>query len=380
MKKVFFTVLLSQSANIALFGQCTANYTYFDNSDSIVFQNLSLGTNNHFYWNFGDGSGSNAVNPLHVFPGDGEYLVTLYVHDLVTDCSAYVQNWITVDKIDTFACQLLLSYDVYNCGDYTCLLTTDLSSNCSSFYIDCDAAHGLNSAWDIIFANSTSCPALFLDRIQAYSNIPPIGYKIEKEYYKTFPYQFDPSVNYQPCSANFEIITEYQDSGALVTFTAMNQNATSYEWIVTGFGQPIYYYTPIATHFYPYFYFERYMPWMVYLRLYDATNNCGDTVIQQILIKSLNYEHAVSVPELKNNTAEIKLYPNPTNGQFTLEFDAKQSTNEILYLTDALGNDVTVYQLDIHSGKNSFDINLESLANGIYYLRFGERVIKLVKG
>lgn len=378
MKKIFATAIILFAFRVIIFGQCEANYTYFDSSDSITFQNLTSGANNHFYWNFGDGSGSTDENPLHVFPDDGEYLVTLYVHDTLTNCSDYVENWITVDKIDTFACQLFLYYELYDCGVDSCLLTTDLSNNCSDYSIDCDAAQAMNAAWDISLGDGWKS-TLFLVRLQAYSNIEPIGTKIEKEYYKTFPNQFDRSLNYQSCSANFEIHTEYRDTGALVTFTAMNKSATSYEWIVTGFGQPIFYYTPVAAHFYPYIDFEKYVPWMVNLRLYDANNNCGDTVRQQILIKTPNYGYWWGIDEHSSLKRDLQLYPNPSNGNFTLEFDALQSADEIIYITDALGSTVKSYQFDINSGKNSLEINLESLADGIYYLRLGEEVMKVFK-
>lgn len=94
---------------------------------------------------------------------------------------------------------------------------------------------------------------------------------------------------------------------------------------------------------------------------------------------TFNCVNIVGIDETPSSESNLKLYPNPFNGSFTLEFDAKQSANETLYLIDGLGNTVKFYQFDIISGKNSFDINLESLASGLYYLRFGEKVIKLVK-
>ncbi|MBK8875708.1 MAG: PKD domain-containing protein [Bacteroidetes bacterium] len=51
----------------SIYGQCTANYSYIANGETLSFTNLSSFSNAHFYWNFGDGSGSNDHSPIHVF-------------------------------------------------------------------------------------------------------------------------------------------------------------------------------------------------------------------------------------------------------------------------------------------------------------------------
>ncbi len=48
--------------------------------DPVVFNNNSA-NGNDFYWDFGDGTHSQDVNPSHVYPGPGNYTVTLIVTD-----------------------------------------------------------------------------------------------------------------------------------------------------------------------------------------------------------------------------------------------------------------------------------------------------------
>ena len=43
----------------------------------IIFQNTTTGTVNRFLWEFGDGTKSNAANPIHQYELPGEKLVTL---------------------------------------------------------------------------------------------------------------------------------------------------------------------------------------------------------------------------------------------------------------------------------------------------------------
>ncbi len=48
--------------------------------DPVIFNNNSA-NGNAFYWDFGDGSTSTAVNPSHLYPGAGNFTVTLVVTD-----------------------------------------------------------------------------------------------------------------------------------------------------------------------------------------------------------------------------------------------------------------------------------------------------------
>lgn len=48
--------------------------------DPVIFNNNSS-NGNAFFWNFGDNTTSTAVNPVHLYPGPGDYTVTLVVSD-----------------------------------------------------------------------------------------------------------------------------------------------------------------------------------------------------------------------------------------------------------------------------------------------------------
>jgi PKD repeat protein len=81
VNKFFIILIILLVRTIAAIGQCSASYSYSGNSDTLTFTNESTVSNAHFYWNFGDGSGSNEFSPTHIFPDDGKYLVTLYGAD-----------------------------------------------------------------------------------------------------------------------------------------------------------------------------------------------------------------------------------------------------------------------------------------------------------
>src|SRR4051812_26288841 len=96
---LFFLIVITVN------GQCTADYSYSgENIDTVAFTNLSIASNAHYFWNFGDGSGSNEVNPIHIYPDDGHYLVSLYVLDTISRCSNAKDSWVDVIKPDTILC------------------------------------------------------------------------------------------------------------------------------------------------------------------------------------------------------------------------------------------------------------------------------------
>lgn len=62
--------------------------------------------------------------------------------------------------------------------------------------------------------------------------------------------------------------------------------------------------------------------------------------------------------------SEIKMYPNPNNGSFTLETDGNAGKASIL---NALG--VVVHEIDLNENTKNYDINMSEKPTGIYLLR-----------
>lgn len=78
---------------------------------------------------------------------------------------------------------------------------------------------------------------------------------------------------------------------------------------------------------------------------------------------------ATDINEFKLSKS-LNLYPNPTqNGQSVLSFDIENSVNVKVELLNNLGQTIKqVYQGQINSGVNKFDINTSSLNSGIYFV------------
>ena len=75
---------------------------------------------------------------------------------------------------------------------------------------------------------------------------------------------------------------------------------------------------------------------------------------------STNCQLITSINSVDKNSNEIKIYPNPSNGSFTADFD--QSIKSI-WLTDLLGNIIVK-----HETNNQTKFNIDNLSSGTYIL------------
>jgi hypothetical protein len=64
----------------------------------------------------------------------------------------------------------------------------------------------------------------------------------------------------------------------------------------------------------------------------------------------------------------VNAYPNPTEGQYTVDFTSTQAFNADMFLTDVNGKLVKkVTTMNVISGNNSVNVNLSDLSGGTYY-------------
>jgi len=69
-------------------------------NDDVKFQNISVGENLTYSWNFGDSSSSNAETPVKQYTGDGDYTATLIVTDAFGCTDTVIkQNYIQVKTV-----------------------------------------------------------------------------------------------------------------------------------------------------------------------------------------------------------------------------------------------------------------------------------------
>ena len=70
------------------------------------------------------------------------------------------------------------------------------------------------------------------------------------------------------------------------------------------------------------------------------------------------------------NGTYISFYPNPTNGQLNLEFNSIENSNVYVSIVDLMGKVVYKRKLSLSQGYEQIPVDLKSLNQGVYLLRF----------
>jgi Tol biopolymer transport system component len=66
--------------------------------------------------------------------------------------------------------------------------------------------------------------------------------------------------------------------------------------------------------------------------------------------------------------SSVNSYPNPTNGEYTVEFTSTKGFNADVYITDLNGRMVRkVTTMNVISGDNLVNVNLSDLNSGLYF-------------
>lgn len=361
MKKIIgliiFFVLTSRMAS----GQCNALYSFGAYFETVEFYNQSTVANAHYFWNFGDGTGSNIYNPVHKFPENGNYLVTLFATDTVTNCSSYYEYWVNVTKYSTDSCQTSISDDIATFSGDDFFQIINQSINCNSYFPNCDGGPGSNfspNTWVGINNYWQTIAFRMVGRIQYYGNDSIIGSFLAREAYRTISHNYTSARNYDDCSANFEFTVIYEDTtGQRILFRAMNITASYYEWVISGFGGPITSNNDTISQFYP---FNPNDLWHTGL-IIQGQGGCNDTMYQNILVRE-NVETTVSIAE-EGSPIKCSLYPNPAQDKVTISISEITNTETIQYsIFNMLGEKLKAGFIT----ENNYQIDVSNLSEGLY--------------
>ncbi len=82
-----------------------------------------------------------------------------------------------------------------------------------------------------------------------------------------------------------------------------------------------------------------------------------------------NVAKLLGINNLENNITNLNVYPNPSNGMFTLNYTITGSDNVTISIINELGQQVYTEQKNINTGDYAEQLNVENLASGIYSLR-----------
>jgi hypothetical protein len=84
------------------------------------------------------------------------------------------------------------------------------------------------------------------------------------------------------------------------------------------------------------------------------------------------FELSSTSTSIDNNNLNLKfsIYPNPANNNLTLDFTSENSDKSILSITNIIGEKMKEFQINTVVGINTFNLNLEGINNGVYFINF----------
>lgn len=79
------------------------------------------------------------------------------------------------------------------------------------------------------------------------------------------------------------------------------------------------------------------------------------------------------------NVSPVQIFPNPVHNQTWVMLFSNETTTSVLEIMNTSGQLVFSRTVSLQEGNNSVSLQLESLPNGVYFLRYGLEVMKLIK-
>ena len=111
------------TSDLISFCNLNASFSSTKNDLELSFSNTSAGTNNSWYWNFGDGNYSTLENPVYSYQTAGVYEVSLTAIDLISGCKSS-----STSNIEVGAVACVASFDTSFIADSRSVIFTDFSS------------------------------------------------------------------------------------------------------------------------------------------------------------------------------------------------------------------------------------------------------------
>jgi PKD repeat protein len=312
------------------------------NSTTATFLNRTLGASS-YKWDFGDGTTSTEATPQHTYRSTGIFVVCL----TAANACGLTNTCDTLTLLSLPSAQVTVNQTV-GCAPHFAQFSGQNPSNVIS--------------WLWIFPGGT--PATSTERN------PRVIYSTSGVYSVTLRISnaaginttvLDSFIRVQPTPiVKFAVVSI---DSTVATFENLSSSASNYKWDFgdgTGSGD----FNP-PPHTY-------YRNGNYTVTLQALNNACGGVTTQQVPI------YVVSTDEAES--ANVSLFPNPTNGKWTLDFKTPLASITTMVVSNARGQIVKTTKL---LPQNNQEFDFGDLTNGVYFLRFtnerGNFVKKLIK-
>lgn len=333
------TVMLLPFAGMA---QCSGNFTYQVNGNTVVFDGMitpAPGPNMNYYWWFSDNNTyATTQDPTHTFSAPGIYTVCFSFYDVAAGCS---------DSL----CQIVQVGNPSSCNaDFTWIDTLGYTY----FMGTTTAGAGAMYFWDFGDGNYSN--------LQNPSNQYQNGgtYLVCLTVYDSMQNFCDSTCHYvivqgapPGCNADFTWV----DTVGYCFFTSYSTlgNGGSYYW---DFGDGNY-----STQINPSHQYASPGYYTVCLVVYDSAQNFCDSTCHTILTQVAGVEN-------EKFTGSMTVSPNPANDVLHVSFNAMAAGEGTITFYDATGRLTNEENITVHAAGNvNTDINMANMTEGVYLMK-----------
>ncbi|HEX5003625.1 MAG TPA: PKD domain-containing protein [Bacteroidia bacterium] len=338
---------------------CNAMFTWTSSgATGANFTNLSTGSgpNPYYYWTFGDGTTSWAVNPSHTYATSGTYQVCLTLIDSTSGCSDIYCNNITIQGSGS-NCQAnfvwtsnpstgMVAFTNTSTGSPTQFQWSFGDGTGSSLQNPTHTYNGQGTYVVCLTIFGTNCQSTYCDTVVVGSVFPN-------------------------CSSNFAI---YPDSTLPHTYWAYNLATgaapLTYTW---SWGD-----STFSTGAYPSHTYAGPGLYTICLTISDATG-CSSTTCYNWQLLRIENSAPVTINVVAGSTGlqendhatTLSLFPNPASEAVTLSWSAtsgEEVSIQLFNIEGRLVNDFGIFKGNSHETT----LNLQGIPAGLYLVKFSD--------
>jgi PKD repeat protein len=319
---------------------CSGSFTYSANGLTVTFSgttNPVASPNTFYYWWFSDqGNYATTQNAVYTFSAPGTYMVCFSFNDAVNQCSDSVCQSVTVGGCNAD----FTSYD--SLGSFSFMSTTT-------------AGPGAQYYWDFGDGNYST-------------QANPYYYYANPGVYTVCLTVYDSLQNF--CDSTCHNVTVQSSGGCNATFTSLDSMGYVFFLSSTTAGSGAMYFWDFGDGNYsnaanPSHVYTNPGMYLICLTVYDSLQNFCDSVCYTVQVSATAIEESA----LQNSFSAA---PNPADGSLTLSYFTASSGNVEITFYDAAGRIADTKSVAVQgAGKNSTEINTNTMAQGIYLVKIG---------